>query len=322
MTQPRRLLQNMSHATTRRARGRRFLLRPTSFVADVTRYCVALAADRYRDRLSLYAYTAQANHTHGNLKDLHAKGELSALPDFKRDLHRNVACALNDHYGELENLWSTGSYANVELHTDTSVVGQLLYLWLQPVKDGLCERPEDWPGFMLLPEDFGKIIVARRPDGAYFGTRPRVSEGAPIRTSLPRVVAFRVGVPPGYEGWPLAQVRAFFRALLELALEDLHAERERQGLHGYLGVEQVLAQSHLDTPSTAPSGGSINPRIACAGNTELLRAVLRGLGVWRGTYRRAYENLCAGRPAHFPPGTHGRHRFPRAVPLPLDPPDP
>lgn len=312
----------MPHATTRRVRRRRFFLKPTSFVRDLTRYCVALSADRYRDRLSLYAYTAQANHTHANMADLHVSGELSPLPDFKRDLHRNLACALNDHYGEFENVWASGSYSNTELHTERSIVGQLLYLWLQPVKDGLCERPEDWPGFALLPEDFGKIIVARRPEGAYFGTHPRTSpSSSPGRSRLPQIVSFRVGVPPGYEDWPIAAVRTYFRVLLDAALEELQAERERQGL-GYLGVTQVLAQSHLDCPSSPTSGSWLNPRVGCAGDPSLLAAVLIGLGAWKSAYRGAYEALCDGRPARFPAGTHGRHRFPRAVPLPLDPPDP
>tara|TARA_B100000965_G_scaffold324155_1_gene286025 strand:+ start:1068 stop:1502 length:435 start_codon:yes stop_codon:yes gene_type:complete len=136
MTEPRRLLEGMPHATTRRIRGRRFFLKPTPWVTDLTRYCVALAASRHRRGVSLYAYTAQANHTHANVKDLHAEGELSSLPAFKRDLHRNLACALNDHYGEAENVWGPGSYSNTEIHTPLSIERQLIYLWIQPVGCG------------------------------------------------------------------------------------------------------------------------------------------------------------------------------------------
>ena len=351
MTEPRRLLAGSAHATTRRVRGRRFFLLPTPFVTDLTRYCVALSADRQRASLELYAYTAQANHTHANLKDRHAEGQLSRLPAFKRDLHRNLACALNAHYGEAESVWRSGSYSSTELY-GASVEDQLIYLWTQPVKDGLCERPEDWPGFMLLPEDFGKIIVARKPEGAYFGTTPapppppgalptwreRVAAenraasaelrqrppGArpprPSRSSLPEITSFRVGVPPGYEGWSIAKVRKHFRRLLDAALEELHAERERRELT-YLGIDQVLAQSHLDSPGPVTSDGSINPRVACRGDRDLLISVLLGLGAWKATYRQAYKNLSAGRRAVFPPGTWGRHAFPRALPAPRDPPD-
>ena len=321
MTEPRRLLKGMPHATTRRVRGRRFFLKPTEWVADLTRYCVALSAGRHRAGVSLYAYSSQANHTHANLRDLHQRGQLSRVPSFERDLHRNLACALNARYGEAESVWAPGSYSNTEIHTSLSVERQLLYLWTQPVKDGLCERPEEWPGFALFPEDFGKIIFARKPAGAYFGTRPWAScAGAPPaapRSSLPQIASFRVGVPPGYEGWPLGRVRSYFRFLLELELDRIHAERARRG-QTYLGVGQVLAQSHLDRPGPVTSEGSINPRIACAGNRDLLVAVLRGLGAWKADYRQAYENLVAGRPARFPPGTYGRHAHPRALPVPPD----
>jgi hypothetical protein len=65
----------------------------------------------------------------------------------------------------------------VEIHSPLSLEQQLLYLWTNPVKDGLVERPEAWPGLMFLPEDFGRTIVARKPEGAFFGgRRPRAVE--------------------------------------------------------------------------------------------------------------------------------------------------
>lgn len=136
MTEPRRLLKGMPHATTRRVRGRRFFLKPTEWVADLTRYCVALSAGRHRAGVSLYAYSSQANHTHANLRDLHQRGQLSQVPSFERDLHRNLACALNARYGEAESVWAPGSYSNTEIHTSLSVERQLLNLWTQPVGCG------------------------------------------------------------------------------------------------------------------------------------------------------------------------------------------
>ncbi len=174
---------------------------------------------------------------------------------------------------------------------------------------------------MLLPEDFGKIIVARKPAGAYFGTRARPRPRPTYRGTSPRtpeIVSFRVGVPPGYECWPLEQVRRYFRVLLDHALDELRAQRARENLE-YLGVDAVLAQSHLDRPGPVINDGSLNPRIACAGDPLLLYQVLLALGTWKIRYRAAYENLREGRRAVFPPGTWGRHRFPRAIPLPRAP---
>jgi putative transposase len=57
------------------------------------------------------------------------------------------------------------------------------------VKDGLVERPEDWPGIKFLPEDFGRTITVRRPENAFFGgRRPDDWEPtfAPARAALRR----------------------------------------------------------------------------------------------------------------------------------------
>ncbi len=174
MGQPRRLLAGQTHSITRRVSGRRFLLKPTSFVNEVVLYSLGYAKSQYPD-FRLHGFVAEANHHHASCTDgREAKREEdtpSPIPGFYHRFHRMVAAALNTHYGRGENFWRDGSYDNVEVHSQTSIEQQLLYLWTNPVRDGLVERPEAWPGVIFLPEDFGRTFRVERPDGAFFGGR-------------------------------------------------------------------------------------------------------------------------------------------------------
>ncbi len=168
MSLPRRLVPRQTHSLTRRVTGRRFLLRPTARVNAIVLYALG-AAQRKAPNVLLHAFLAEANHTHTSATDAPTESE---LPDFKRELNSLTARALNAHYGRGENLWARpGSYDNVEVHGRYTLERQLLYVWTNPVLDGLVARPEDWPGVKFLPEDFGRTIVVQRPDEAFFGGR-------------------------------------------------------------------------------------------------------------------------------------------------------
>lgn len=162
---------------------RTLLLRPDPLVNQILLYSLGLALTRHP--VDLYALVAESNHVHSNTGD---GGSASALPDFYRDFHALSARALNAHYGRGENFWRTGSYDNVEVHDQATLEEQLLYTWTNPVKDGLVERPEDWPGVKFLPEDFGRTFTVERPDEAFFGGR-RPSDWEP--TYPPARVAWR-----------------------------------------------------------------------------------------------------------------------------------
>ena len=157
------------------------MLTPTPPVAALIRYAVLLAASRQRDAVELYATAFLSTHPHYALKDLRG-GEDSCLPDFFRDIHSLIARGVNAHLGRSENLWGPGSYRNVEVHGERSRDDQLLYVWTQPVSAGLVKHPEEWPGFMILPEDLGRELSAERPRGALFGSAP--PEEPPLSATL------------------------------------------------------------------------------------------------------------------------------------------
>ena len=174
MTVARRFLPDQRHSLTRRCARRCFFLKPTPFVIQTLLYCLGVAL-KDNPLIALHGFVALANHIHLVVHDLSTPDELSQLSSFMRRFDSLVARALNTHYGRGENFWAPGSYSNCEIWTQASLESQLLYLWVNPVRDGMTPRPESWPGAKFLPEDFGTQVVIQRPEGAFFGGRGRES---------------------------------------------------------------------------------------------------------------------------------------------------
>ncbi len=55
-------------------------------------------------------------------------------------------------------LLGAGVYGDTVLLDDDCIDNKLLYIWLNPVRAGLVERAEDWPGFKILPRHWGETI--------------------------------------------------------------------------------------------------------------------------------------------------------------------
>ena len=333
----RRLLPQQTHSVTRRAAGRCFWLRPDAFTNGVILYAIGRAS-QLNPSVDLHAFVAESNHTHSNLTDTRREDtKVSELSRFFQSLNRLIAAALNTRYGRGENLWAPESFDNTEVHGQQSLEQQLLYLWTNPVKDGLVERPEDWPGVIFLPEDFGKTFKVQKPSGAFFGGRRpdawtdletcddwraelareeeealallgsrRKSPARPRRdrSKLPEFVEFTIKPPPGYEHLSLEEVRSYFRELLDAEVERIHARRRAANKARFLGVDAVLAQDPRASAGGTWPSFKINPRIACRGDNARRLSLLVGLREWREAYRTAYHLWSKGRPATFPPGTY------------------
>jgi hypothetical protein len=176
MTVSRRLEYDRTHATTRRTLERRKFLNPRPGVRELVGYSLGRALE-LNPGVQLHAYVVSTSHPHALVTDRPVEGDASALPDFFRDHHSLTARAMNARLGRGGPFWTTGSWDNVELHGQLTIEQQLLYAWTNPVKDGLCEWPEEWAaaGLMFLPEDWGKTFTFRKPEGAFFGGRRPVS---------------------------------------------------------------------------------------------------------------------------------------------------
>lgn len=167
MSLPRRLVPSRMHSVTRRTTRRCPFLTPRKEVNEILLYTFGVALSRHD--VKLHAFMTSPTHHHTSATD---GEEGSHLSDVMGTFHSLAARGLNAYYGRSENLWCTGSFGNVEVLGEAPTVeDQLVYVWTQPVKDGLVERPEDWPGPKFLPEDFGKSFTIPRPESTFFGGR-------------------------------------------------------------------------------------------------------------------------------------------------------
>ena len=294
--------------------------------------------------LALLAFSIQADHYHVVVVDLSQPGEPSDLPKFFAHFNSMAARGLNQHLGRMESVWSEGSYFDKELWGPDSLLLQLLYAWIQPVKDGQARSPDDWPGFAwkdpktgaevsFLPEGLGTTLTVSRPEFACYGgrrsphrpptdpiarerwerlrrqeeegfralfaaglrqeaqsrrakrrrnkavkplTRARQEElleqrmqrwrrkhrprytPRPSRSQLPETVEIQIGVPPGYEGKSLGEIRAELRERLDEHVRETLARRAERGLPAFRGD----AKARVEGTDPFGSAGPVwpNPR--------------------------------------------------------------
>lgn len=335
MSQTRRVIPGQIHMISRRCLLRMFLLRPCKIVKQVVSYALAVAAKRHHIRL--HAFAVESNHYHLVLTDPHG-----LLPDFEHDFDQLVARALNSVYGRGEALWAPGSYSNVELHNRNAILRKLIYVMLNPVKDGLVARPEQWPGLITLPEDIGtRVIDVEKPDLAFFGGRrpkgwqPVYRDGkrraaherlrrvdplqeaakkrARDRSTLPKRATLELTVPAGFEDMSVEAFQAQLRKRLEAAIETVYAERKAAGRTTFMGAHAVRTQSPFESAGDTFPTFERDPRISCPGDAPHRIRVIAGLKAWREDYRLAREAWLSGnRSVRFPWGTYGMRVIHRA----------
>lgn len=139
--------------------------------------------------------------------------------------------------------------------------------------------------------------------------RKRKREEAPkpraSRSKLPPFTTVTIHPPPGFEGWPIEEVRRHHRQLYEARNASIHAKRAAKGLTRFKGLPAILAEDpRLGATDTFPTFG-LNPRIACKDRKKHLE-LRRGLRAWRREVREKWERWRRGeRDVVFPRGTYG-----------------
>lgn len=202
-------------------------------------------------------------------------------------------------------------------------VGRLKYLLSQGVKEGIVERPEDWPGLHCA-----EALASGRPLEGLWIDRTRACRAKGYR---------RGGIPEGFTQacflsfaklpcWEHLSDEAYRNAIAELQaeiVEEGNALRREKGirLRARRQVRRALCRVHPHTRPSEPSWSAEAaerscrpaPRVHAATGRERRRQ-LAALRSFVEAYRRAAEALRAGRggatfraevafpPGCFPPG--------------------
>lgn len=294
MTPPRRHIAGQVVLLTRRCFQRRFFLRPDSFINSVARFETARASVRHGQ--AVHASMVMSNHIHQISTD--TTGRRS---EFMRDAMREISRARNYYLKRRDSLWDGRPFGDTVLLNRETIERKLLYIWLNPVEAGLVRRAEDWPGFKILPRDWGKTFRIKSPDG-YYGR------------DTPEYVDFTPMPPPGFEDMSLEQVREHFETLLKEAEDEIYKKRSKKKVKGALKVCQI---NPFSCPRTPSSFRELSPRFACK-DGETLRSAIKRYKDFLADYQRQRLKWMKGKKVEFPCGTV---QLKRCAPIKCKPPD-
>ena len=268
---------------TRSCTQQQFLLRPDPETNNAFIYCLAVAAQRHS--IDVMDFIQMSNHLHDGIYDRYGNA-----PAFYEMFHKLLAKCMNALRGRWENFFSSEQVCVVRLETREDLINKLVYIATNPVKDGLVERVDDWPGasgYRALLS--GTPLRAKRPKHFF-------AEGG----TMPEEVTLHLTIPPelGDRDEILAEVRARVAAFEEQVARERAASGRK-----VLGRYAVLRQSWRDSPTSRKPRRGLRPTIAARNLWARLEAIARDRE-FAPAHRRARLALRAGTPIPFPHGTY------------------
>jgi hypothetical protein len=263
------------------------LLRPDAGTNNTFTYCLIEAAQRCQIEVVLPC--AMSNHYHAVIFDRWGR-----YPEFLEHFHKLFARCQNALRGRWENLWASEQACVVKLVGREDVLDKLVYTAINPVKDGLVDRVEHWPGVNGLRALLtGRCLRAERP--RYFFRR----DGA-----MPEAVEMRLTIPA--ELGPEADVLEELRKRVAAAVEVIATERQRTGRRVY-GRRAVLRQSWWARPTSWEPRRNLRPRVAAPSLWARIEALRRNR-VFLVEYAAARASWLTGATVAFPSGTYWLRR--------------
>jgi REP element-mobilizing transposase RayT len=268
---------------TRRCTQRQFLLRPDRETNNAFIYCLAVAAQRHG--MTIMSFVQMSNHLHDAIFDRHG-----TAPAFYEDFHRLLAKCVNALRGRWENFFASEQTSVVRCETQDALIEKLAYIATNPIKHGLVERVDDWPGasgYRALLD--GTLIRATRPRHFF------ADDG-----DMPEEVTLELVIPPELGD------RETILAVVQARVEAIEAEKARERAatgKRVLGRYAILRQSWRDSPTSREPRRGLRPTIAARSLWARLDAIQRKRE-FTVAYRAARCALLEGSPIPFPFGTY------------------
>lgn len=287
---PRQIVPGRVYMVTRRCTQRQFLLRPDRETTNAFIYCLALAAQRTEMRV--LAFLAHSNHHHTVVVDTHGR-----MPEFLALFHKLVSKHQNALRGRWENFWASEATSVVELVGTEDILAKMTYVLTNPVKDGLIDRADHWPGASSLPANLNDRVVSARRPSRFFR-----KDG-----DLPEFVTLKVQRPPGSEQLGSREWRAMLGDRIRAVETAARNARQVEGRR-ILGRAGVIRQRPTDRPQSHEARRQMSPRVASVNKWARVEAIQRSKA-FLDAYRAARALWQVGATAIFPAGTYWLRKF-------------
>jgi hypothetical protein len=283
--------------TTRTIQGRR-LLRPSPELNDLILGILGRAQSLFPVRI--HAFVVLSNHWHG-LLSVNDAAELAAFVAF---VNGNIAREVGRIHGWRERFWGR-RYRAIVVADEASQVARLRYLLQNGCKEGLVDRPVEWPGLSCVE------ALTRNADlqGTWHDRTAESKSSRRGREMIPGQFAKRYRVTlaqlPCWRSLSPAQHRAACADLISEIEAETLAERVRSG-KACVGAAALLSQNPHEPPAETDRSPAPFVHAAC----RLVRVAFRqAYAAFVEAFRAAAE--CLGRmKADFPPGA-----FPPSFPF-------
>ena len=288
MTLPRRFLSDSTYFVTRRCSQRKFFLKPTKKTTQIFLYCLGVAAKKYG--VFIHAVIVMSNHYHVVFTDPHAKAA-----EFYGWVHKYVSKAVNASLGRWENMWSSEKPSVITVNEPKTVLDKIIYTICNPVEARLVARAKHWPGVLLYKASHSQRV--ERPK-VYFR-----KDG-----DMPDEVELMIVRPPQYADISQEEYEELIEREVTAREEKIHKEMKSKG-QSFLGVHEIMRQSHNSSPKSYAKRRGFNPQIAGKNKWLRLEAIQRHKE-FQFEYREAYKRWRKGdRDVVFPAGTYALRVF-------------
>lgn len=248
------------YEVTTRTIQERFLLRPGRVARELVLGVVARGLLLYQD-VSLYAFAFLSNHFH-MMASATDGAQLSAFIGY---VNSNVAREMGRIHKWRGPFWGRRARAT-PIVDDESLVARLRYILSQGVKEGLVERPEEWPGATstpwLLGESLQGVWIDRDVE-----RRARRRNNMTDPSDYTATYDVRMSPLPCWSDLDRDQISERTRMLVE----DIVAEARANRTAPVLGADRVLAQD----PHASPSDPASSPAPLCHAATSTARRAFR-----------------------------------------------
>ncbi len=263
----------------------------------------ALARSKRRYGVRIIAFAFLSGHLHLILEVDTALQLSRFMCHFLSKLAREVG----RHTGWREKIFGRRYQAIVVSSEEAAQIERLRYVLANGTKEGLVERPQDWPGVHAVRALLGEEVL----EGIWidrtleYAARRRREEHDPLRFATKEVLT--LDPLPCWKHLSEKTRRDRIASMVADIQAEAAAHREKTGIPP-LGPEAILKQDSHNRPLRSKKSPA--PRFHAA-SREARRYLYRLYAEFVAQFRDAAEKLQAGdRNAPFPPGC-----FPPALPF-------